>query len=99
MRLMVREHRVRLGWTQEELAEKAGISRSYLAQIEANTKSIGVRLQQQLAAALGVSPNDLIDWNAAPDDPIEAMATIMRSLPPDQQQKLLRMARSFADGM
>ncbi|SCC93179.1 Transcriptional regulator, XRE family [Thiomonas sp. X19] len=51
-----REYR---GFTQDALAEKAGISKAYLSQIETG-KRIGVaRTLKALAAALGVTLNEL----------------------------------------
>ena len=47
------------GFTQDALAEKAGISKAYLSQIETG-KRIGVaKTLKALAAALGVTLNDL----------------------------------------
>ena len=51
-----REYR---GFTQDALAEKAGISKAYLSQIETG-KRIGVaKTLKALAAALGVTLNEL----------------------------------------
>jgi transcriptional regulator with XRE-family HTH domain len=51
-----REHR---GLTQDALAEKAGISKAYLCQIE-NRKRVGaLKTLKALAAALAVSMNEL----------------------------------------
>lgn len=56
----VRLRRQALGLSQEELAEKAGLSVRYIGNIERNRQSASVRYLGKLAAALSVSPADLI---------------------------------------
>lgn len=51
-----REHR---GLTQESLAEKAGISKAYLCQIETRKRVGALKTLKAIAAALAVSVNDL----------------------------------------
>lgn len=43
------------GWTQEKLAEKAGISVPFMTQIELARKSASLEVIQNIAVALGVS--------------------------------------------
>ena len=52
-----REHR---GLTQEALAERAGISKAYLCQIETGKRVGAMRTLKSLAAAMAVSAPDLI---------------------------------------
>ena len=47
--------------TQDELAHKAGLDRSYVGQIERGEKNITIRNIYKLAAALKVSVKDLFD--------------------------------------
>jgi len=51
-----REHR---GLTQESLAELAGISKAYLCQIETGKRAGAVKTLRAIAAALGVTVDDL----------------------------------------
>ena len=51
----IRELRIRSGWTQEKLAEKAGISVPFMTQIELARKSASLEVVQNIATALGVS--------------------------------------------
>ncbi|MGM7719391.1 helix-turn-helix transcriptional regulator [Metabacillus sp. Hm71] len=46
-------------WTQEELAEKAGISRAYLANIENGKHNPSLRVASKLSSLLNMSMNDL----------------------------------------
>ena len=51
----VREERVRRNLSQEELAEKAGVHRTYIGMIERAEKNITLRNIQKIARAFGVS--------------------------------------------
>ena len=55
--------RKREGMTQEQLAEKAGISRSYLGEIEAPNMITNISLEVlfNIAAILKVSPQKLLE--------------------------------------
>lgn len=56
----IREHRRRAGLTQTELAERAGIGRVYLSQVERAHKNPTVVVLVQLARGLGVQPGELL---------------------------------------
>jgi transcriptional regulator with XRE-family HTH domain len=56
----VKYHRSRLELTQEELARRAGLNRSYLAGIESGRRNTSARTIEKLAGALGVAPADLL---------------------------------------
>jgi transcriptional regulator with XRE-family HTH domain len=55
--------RERLFVTQEELAERTGVSRATISRIESGQQRPRISTIRKLAAALGVSPETLIDWN------------------------------------
>ncbi|WP_349257190.1 helix-turn-helix transcriptional regulator [Vitreimonas sp.] len=52
--------RRRTGWTQEELAHQAGMSRSYVTDIEGRKRNITLKTLDKLAIALGVSCAELL---------------------------------------
>lgn len=56
----LRSERARRRWTQEELAEHAGISRVYVGSIEQAKFSCSLDVLEQLAAGLKVDPRDLL---------------------------------------
>jgi transcriptional regulator with XRE-family HTH domain len=56
----VRERRKALGWSQETLAEKAGLDRTYIGRCEAGKQNATLKSIFSLAAALGVEPRDLM---------------------------------------
>ena len=56
----VREERVRLGLSQESLAEKAGLHRTYIGSIERGERNVSIDNIERLAKALGVRASDLL---------------------------------------
>jgi transcriptional regulator with XRE-family HTH domain len=56
----VARRREQLGLTQQELAERVGVRRDTIAQIETRTKLPGADVRRRLAAALGVRHVDLL---------------------------------------
>jgi len=56
----VREHRVRLGLSQEKLAEQLGFHRTYVGSIERGERNLTLSSVEQLAARLGVEPLELL---------------------------------------
>ncbi|MEW5729305.1 MAG: helix-turn-helix transcriptional regulator [Pseudomonadota bacterium] len=65
MRLMAGEHPVRIwrehsGLSPQALADKAGVARSYLVEIEGHKKPGSVAAYRRLAAALGMAVDELL---------------------------------------
>lgn len=56
----IRAFRKKKGYTQEILARKAGIARSYLCEIEKGYKIPSIPILEKLANALGVSVVELL---------------------------------------
>jgi transcriptional regulator with XRE-family HTH domain len=56
----VRETRQERGWSQEHLADEAGIDRSYMSGIERGVRSLSVVKLAQIARALGVPVRELL---------------------------------------
>lgn len=57
----LRARRAYLGLTQEQLAEYAGLERTYISQIEKNNANPTLNVLHQLAAALETSISELLD--------------------------------------
>jgi len=60
MKLRIRDLRKAAGLTLEQLSERAGISRSYLNELELGAKTINANRLEQVARALDVRIEDLI---------------------------------------
>ncbi len=56
----VRNERHKLGLSQEELAAKAGVHRTYIGMIERAEKNITLSNIEKIAKALGAKPSELI---------------------------------------
>lgn len=53
----VRAERERLGVSQEELADRAGVHRTYLGSVERGERNVGLLNVLRIARALGVAPS------------------------------------------
>lgn len=51
----VRENRLRLGWTQEELALKLGVDAAYISRIELGRKNPSLDTVLRFASAFGIN--------------------------------------------
>src|SRR3954469_11380232 len=58
--------RAKLGWTQQELADRAGISRVALSHLEAGMSQPGARPVALLAGIFKLEPGELVDGTAYP---------------------------------
>ncbi len=56
----IREERNKLGWSQEILAARAGVHRTYIGMIERAEKNITLENIERLAKALKTTPNELL---------------------------------------
>jgi len=56
----VRKRRQGLGLSQEDLADRAGLHRTYLGGIERGERNVGLLNLVRLARALGVDPAELL---------------------------------------
>jgi len=56
----VRQLRLAAGWTQEQLAEAAGITTTYTSDLERGTKVPSLSVVLRLSRALGVSVDDVL---------------------------------------
>ena len=64
----VRLVRVARGISQEELADRASLDRTYISSVERRLRNLSIQNIQRLAVALQVDPRELLD-PALSDDP------------------------------
>ena len=87
--MRIRELRKARGLTQGELAERVGLSRSYLAEIESGAKPVNNLRLGRLAEELGVTEADLY-----PSHDSAPMRKFLR-LPPDDRAEVERLIEHF----
>ncbi len=92
MSLRIRQLRDAKGWTQADLADRAGMSRSQLAMIEAETRPANTLRLNAIAAALGVKPEDLFEAGEGEQELID----LLRILSPEDRAILTHMAEALA---
>jgi transcriptional regulator with XRE-family HTH domain len=56
----VREQRTKLGMSQEDLAERAGVHRTYVGMLERREKNVTIYNIERIASALGVKAAALL---------------------------------------
>jgi transcriptional regulator with XRE-family HTH domain len=66
MAINLRRKRHDLEMTQEELAERAGLSARYIGDIERGDVSASVTVLGKIAEALGIEPGDLLRRGGRP---------------------------------
>jgi transcriptional regulator with XRE-family HTH domain len=57
---VVRSHRLALGISQEELADRAGLHRTYIGSIERGERNVSIINIYAIARALGTKPSVLL---------------------------------------
>lgn len=92
MGLKIKELRIAKGLTQQDLADRAGMSRSQLAMIEAETRPANTLRLNAIASALGVSTEALFTTG----DGNSSLNEIMRILSPEDRAIIVQMAESLA---
>lgn len=59
--LNVRQAREAKGWSQEELADRSGLHRTYVSGVERGIRNPTVTVLEKLATPLGLAPGRLLD--------------------------------------
>lgn len=95
MSLRIKEIRIARGLSQALLAEKAGVSRSQLSEIETEAKPANTLRLNAIAVALGVSVEQLFSEGAKAQY-IDELTRLVASLDESDQLTLVRLARALA---
>ena len=81
--------RKRVGLKIEELAERAGLSTTYVWRMERGERNVSLKNLQKLADALGVAPSDLIESKPIADVPILSWVSAGMMARDDVQQDVV----------
>ena len=76
----IRELRKKAGLTQEQLAEKIGISQVHLGRLENNARSMDLEQVENIAKALGVQPLDILPQAWQPEEITPEEREILRMI-------------------
>ncbi len=87
----LRNLREAAGYTQNGLAERAGIAQTHLRKVELGQAGISVEHLQMICDALEISMKDFFDCYAEPDEFLETIA----KLSPKQKQLLTAFLKSI----
>ncbi|MBI2806626.1 MAG: helix-turn-helix domain-containing protein [Planctomycetes bacterium] len=67
----IKERRLEIGWTQDQLCTKAGLSKSFLSELENGKRSVSAANLLDIARALNVSLDYLMTGKASKETPSE----------------------------
>lgn len=84
-----------INMTQQELAEKVGISVTFLSEIENGRKSMSVDTLIKLSKDLQVSLDTIVFGKDAEDDMQKDVVSMMSTLPLEYNESILVIAREF----
>jgi transcriptional regulator with XRE-family HTH domain len=73
----IARYRNDLGWTQQELAERLGVSRVAVSHMEAGMSTPGERTIALLAGLFKVDPHDLVAGTSYPDAKTERLPVVV----------------------
>lgn len=66
----IKKRRLELGWTQEQLCQKAGISKGFLSDLENDKRSVSATNLLDIARALSLSLDYLMTGDASEKPPV-----------------------------
>lgn len=94
MRLTIGELRKRAGLTQADLADRVGITRPYLSQLENGERNLSANLHRRIVDALSIDPTTIVE----PDTPMSDQQIVLMAfekMPPEWQKTLVEMANAY----
>lgn len=84
-----------INMTQQELADKIGISVTFLSEIENGRKSMSVDTLVELSKGLQVSLDTIVFGNDTENDMQKDVVSMMATLPLEYNESILLIAREF----
>lgn len=105
----IREHRIRLGWSQERLATEAGTSTQQISRLEKSQRGLDDVWLERLAGAMGISKAAILtdafgipgrtprDGDFIKDDIERTLLDFWRRLSPEAQDVVLDMVNAWVD--
>lgn len=85
----IADHRAKLGWTQQELADRLGISRVAVSHLEAGMTDPGERTVALLAGVFKLEPHELVAGTSYPPAKAERLPVVVARYTEVELQLLL----------
>ncbi len=85
---MIKEERIKAGWSQKQLAKKSGVSESFLADVELGTRIIADTQATRILKVLGKSSEVFADFESKADGmptPTVSRPTVTRQAPAQEK--------------
>lgn len=86
----IRKIRKNYGWTQEQLAEKSGISVPFMTQIELGRKSASLEVIEKIAQSLEVSYESLFKTEISDDKTLNTKLATLENMLIDDIEKVIQ---------
>lgn len=94
---MIREKRNSQRLTQEELAEKVGLSTGMIGQIERGETMPSIESLDVIIKELGIDPRSLFGDTSPSNTELAELYMIASRMNPDQRRLLLKIARAIRE--
>ena len=87
--------------SQEDLAEKAGVSHKYIGEIERGKANLTIDIAEKIAAALNIEMMDLFDYKheVSQQELKKEINALIRNAGDDELQKIYRVIKSILKSM
>ncbi len=96
--IRIAEQRKKLGLTQAQLAERAGLDSVYLSQLERGQRLPSLQSLLRLAKLLKVKPGNLLDDTSQPDDSLlREIREQLQVMTPAQQKAILKAIKALKE--
>jgi transcriptional regulator with XRE-family HTH domain len=92
-RWYLREWRKHRGLTQDQLADRASLSKPYISQLERGEREYNQHLLEHLAEVLRCEPADLIMRDPTAPDPIWSLWETVQTLAPAEQMQAVELIK------
>ena len=91
----IRATRKTLGMTQAVLAEHAGMSTQFVAELEAGKKNMSVLTLARICEALNVSPDFMMGMEHEPPTEMDIIIDYLRNLPKEHIPDVVGILRAY----
>jgi transcriptional regulator with XRE-family HTH domain len=83
--------------SQEQVAERMGVSRTTFGRIENGQTPYNQGTLEGCAEALGVSPSDLLERNPLTEASVDKLRRLLAQATPEQEKTILRVVKSLIE--